>query len=166
MYFIPDYSSLSGFLAANPGWVAVATTVCAPIAGLFNGGSVTIPNIAPGANAYYIVIGWSGSAASLDGAIASGNAKVGESALFTTGTGNPTTTPPETAVPLSATFTGLTLANIPEPSTFALTGLGLASSAGLPPAQVIGAANNGARSSPAAPFYFVPAASRPLPSLA
>src|SRR5664279_4368898 len=92
LHFIPDYSSLSGFLAANPGWVSVATTGIAVSAGLFSGGEQTIASIAPGANADYIVIGWTGSYASFDVAFAA-NAFLGESALLTTATGNPTLTP-------------------------------------------------------------------------
>ena len=46
-----NYSSLSAFLAANPGWAAVATTEINVAAGQFNGGTVTINNVAPGANA-------------------------------------------------------------------------------------------------------------------
>lgn len=125
-YFIPNYSSLAGFLVANPGWVVVATTGSAVAGGLFNGGVVTINNIAAGAHADYIFIGWSGAFGNLDTAIASGNAKVGESVIATTATGDPTATPQGVPVSLSGTFAGLTLAPIPEPSTFTLAGLGLA----------------------------------------
>ena len=123
LYFIPDYSSLSGFLAANPGWVPVATTGSTVFGGLFNGGEQTIASVAPGANADYIVIGWKGPYASFDVAFAA-NAFMGESALLTTATGNPTLTPPSTPVNLNTTFTGITLAPIPEPTSFALAGLG------------------------------------------
>jgi hypothetical protein len=71
------------------------------------------------------MIGWTGSSASYDIAFAA-NAFLGESAIARTATGNPTATPPGTAVPLSDTFTGITPAPTPEPSTFALAGLGLA----------------------------------------
>jgi len=123
---IVNYGSLELWEAANPGWAAVATTGPTTIAGLINGGSVTIANIAAGANAEYIVVGWTGSSANFDAALAA-NVLYGESALLTTGTGNPTATPPGTATPLSGTFTGITMAPIiPEPTSFALAGLGLA----------------------------------------
>ena len=121
LYFIPDYSSLSGFLGANPGWSAIATTGIGPLPGRFNGGNVALPGIAGGATAECVIIGWTGSAPSLDMALLTAGL-MGSSPMLTTATGNPTTTPPGTPVLLSAT---ITLAPIPEPPTFALTGLGI-----------------------------------------
>jgi hypothetical protein len=66
-----------------------------------------MPNIAPGASAEYFMIGWTGSSTRWDAAVASG-AFVGASAIVTTATGNPLTTPPETPVSLSSTFQGMT----------------------------------------------------------
>ena len=104
-----NFSSLEGFLAANPGWQSVATVwFTAPVAGRFNGGTVTIPNIAPGANAEYFLIGWTGSSVTWDAAVWSG-ALLGESAIFTTATGNPLAYPPVSPVSLAATFAGMTL---------------------------------------------------------
>ena len=126
--FNPNYSSLSGFLAANPGW-AVAGGVY-PIAfgaGLFNSGTVTINNIAEGANAEYVIIGWTGAFTSYDAAFASGSSMVGQSAIATTATGDPLATPvPGFPVSLRGTFGGFPQAIIPEPTSFALAGLGLA----------------------------------------
>jgi hypothetical protein len=125
-----NYSSLEGFLAANPGWAAVSGAITGlgnPVAGYFSGGTVTIGNIAAGASAEYTVIGWTGSAATFDAALAASGTFFGQSPMFTTGTGDPTATPPGTATSLKTTFTGMVLAPVvPEPATFALAGLGLA----------------------------------------
>jgi hypothetical protein len=131
----PAYNSLSAFLAANPGW-AVATGTSNPgglsANGIFGIGNATIANIAEAASADYFLIGWNGTANSIDGAIsaviAGGSAFGGMSAVFTTTTGDPISTP--TTLPISTrnTFVGMTLAPIivPEPTSFALAGLGLA----------------------------------------
>jgi len=67
--FLPGYSSLAGFLAANPGWVAPLgafwTGPQGPVPinvapGIFNGGSAFISNVAGGADADYIAVGWTG----------------------------------------------------------------------------------------------------------
>jgi hypothetical protein len=51
----------------------------------------------------------------------------GQSAIFTTATGDPTATPvPGFPVSLRGSFAGLMMATIPEPTGFALVGLGLA----------------------------------------
>ncbi|MCX6925386.1 MAG: immunoglobulin domain-containing protein, partial [Verrucomicrobia bacterium] len=102
------YSSLTYFLAANPGWMLVATAAIGPVAGRFNGGVVTIPNIPRGENAQYFVIGWTGSAPTWDAAVTSG-AFMGQSATATTATGDPTTIPPGIPVSLQSTFQGMTL---------------------------------------------------------
>jgi len=129
--FSPMYSSLAGFFGANPGWSAVSITSILPIvAGEFNGGVVTINGIAAGAGAEYFVIGWTGPYTTYDAAFAACdfyNAFFGVSAIATTSTGNPRTTPPGIPVPLQTTFPGMLLAPqimIPEPATAALAGLG------------------------------------------
>lgn len=133
-----NYGSLAGFISANPGWAAsigpnTGTTanpaLIGAAAGIINGGTYTIDNIGAGAAASYLWLGWTGAATTFDQALASGTAFMGESAVFTTATGNPLAVPPGTAVLLSATFGGITLAPlavIPEPTSFALAGLGLA----------------------------------------
>jgi hypothetical protein len=118
-------SSLSGLVANNPGWTLGAVTPIAPVAGRFNGGNITLTGIAAGANVSYAVIGWVGNFASFDAALAGGAAMLGVNATaFTMATGgvDPLVPPPS----LSTSFTGLTLQPIPEPSTFALAGLGAA----------------------------------------
>jgi len=130
---VSSYSSLSGFLQANPGWAqpANAAGIGTPGAislgaGVFAAGTYTINNIGDGANAQYFLIGWTGSSANWDTAMASG-AMVGESAIFTTGTSSLVGTPaPPLPVNLRGTFGGMTLSPVPEPTSFALAGLGLA----------------------------------------
>jgi hypothetical protein len=124
-----NYGSLSAFMTANAGWADIATTpITSLTAGQFGGGGVTIPGIAAGGSASYFILGWNGPSTTIDAAMGAG-AFVGESAVFTTATGNPLATPPGTPVNLNTTFTGMLLAPqvvIPEPSTFALAGLGVA----------------------------------------
>ena len=125
--FHPYYYTMAGFLAANPGWSAIATTGIAPVAGVFNGGIVTLPGIAGGANAEYVVIGWTGSSATWDGAAwrVMDGVFVGSSPMLTTTTGDPTTTPPAPPTRLSDTFTGITLlVPTPEPTSVMLAGVG------------------------------------------
>jgi len=138
-----EFSSLAGFLAANPGWVGAwgpntGTTanpaLIAAAAGIINGGTYTINNIGLGADADYIWLGWTGNFTSFDAALASANQLgsltfMGASAIYTTATANPLATPPGTPVNLKTSFAGITLAPvvvIPEPTSFALAGLGLA----------------------------------------
>jgi hypothetical protein len=129
---ILNYSSLAGFLAVNPGWAAAvnnsgaAPTPIALAAGLFSGGTYTINNIAEATNAEYFLIGWTGASTTWDAAFAGGSSAFGQSAIATTATGDPLATPvPGFPVSLRPTFPGLIL-GMPEPSTSALAGLGLA----------------------------------------
>ena len=101
-----NFTSLEGFLAGNPGWADIATTGIQGAAGRFNGGTVTLTNVAGGANAEYVIIGWTGNSATLDEAFRAG-ALVSWSPMLTTTTGR-AGTPPIAATPLSATFTGIT----------------------------------------------------------
>lgn len=120
--------SLTAFLAANPGWQAIATSIKAigPVAaGRFNAGTVTVPTATPGAPIQAAVAAWGGNYATFDAA-QQASAAIGVSGPFAVATGNPTTTPPGTAGSLSA-FTGVTaISAVPEPSTLALAGLGAA----------------------------------------
>jgi len=134
--FVPAFSSLAGFLAANPGWAVPyvdppgATAPIAPVPGRFFGGTMTIYPLGEGADADYVVIGWTGPYATYDAAYAADLATpnssfLGMSAIATTPTGNPFT-PPSLPVLLAYTFKGMRLAPavIPEPTTFLLAGLG------------------------------------------
>jgi len=140
--FLPAYSSLAGFLAANPGWVVPYSSpygnpapqdpspiILAP--GRFNGDVMTIYPLNPGGDADYVVIGWTGPYATYDAAYAADlanpdNSFLGMSAIATTHTGNPTLVNPSAPVVLAYTFQGMTLAPavIPEPATVLLVGLG------------------------------------------
>jgi hypothetical protein len=130
--FLPGYSSLAGFLAANPGWgVPWAPVPISAAPGRFNGGTFTIYPLVPGADADYVVIGWTGPYATYDAAYAADLANLnssflGMSAITTTQTGNPTLSPPGVAIALGPTFQGITLAPavIPEPTTVLTAGLG------------------------------------------
>jgi hypothetical protein len=136
--FSTTYSSLQGFVTANPGWSFAVGTPAASIigfgAGLFNGGGLTIPGIPAGGAAEYMVVGWSGAFTTYEAAYAAALANPAASFLGVSAidnilkTADPTTTPPGTPVTLRPTFTGITLAPlvIPEPTSFALAGLGLA----------------------------------------
>jgi hypothetical protein len=125
--------NLTDWLTANPGWSAFADSKIAlgPVVGRFNKGGITVPTATAGATIDAMVAAWGGGKATFDEAYAAGE-QVGVSSKFTVATGNPTTTPPGTATAITggaAPFAGLTLAPasvIPEPSTFALAGLGAA----------------------------------------
>jgi hypothetical protein len=134
-----NYSSIAGFLAANPGWALPSNATGAGTpgliglgAGVFADGTYTINNIGDGANAQYFLIGWTGTAVTADAAIAAAisyAACFGESAIFTTATSSLVGTPaPPLPVNLRGTFGGMTLFPIdtPESSSIVLAGLGLA----------------------------------------
>jgi hypothetical protein len=80
-----------------------------------NSVDVTVPGIAPGANATFRMRVWNTDAASYDSAL-----RFGESANFTTAVGGGTL-PPTNLVGLQA----FTIRNVPEPTTIALGLLGL-----------------------------------------
>ena len=126
--FAPTYTTLASFLSANPGWAAVAVSPLNTAAGLFNGGTQTIANIGLAASAHYMLIGWTGAANSYDAAVLAGTAFAGASSVFTTATADPIGPPPGTPVNLNKSFVGVSLAPlvVPEPTSFALAGLGLA----------------------------------------
>jgi len=93
---------------------------------------VTTPaGTAGGAQAIFEVVGWTGNFANWAAASAPGGAaKIGQSAEFVNGTGNPGGSPATPAVLLSGTggaWNGnLVIAPVPEPTTLALGGLGAA----------------------------------------
>jgi len=122
------------WFTANSAWTAIPASIIAigPTAGRFNGGTVTVPTATPGAGISAIVAGWSGNAADLNAAYTA-QANIGFSAPFAlAGTGNPLSVPPGTAVAITGAglFGGVdalpTGSTIPEPSTLALAGLGVA----------------------------------------
>ena len=110
--FGTSFTTLEAWLAANPGWQSVATVgFTTPAAGRFNGGTVTLPNVAGGASAEYVIIGWTGTAATFDAAMGVTGTLFGSSPMLTTTTGSGGT-PPIPATLLSATFTGMTLGTL------------------------------------------------------
>ena len=122
--FVVEYPTLASFLHLNPGWHSAAVGSVNAASGIFNNGSVSLTGIPAGESADYCVIGWTGTSTNFDTARANG-AFLGQSAVFTTLTGDATT-----PVNLNATFTGMTLAPeynpIPEPSIFAVFALAAA----------------------------------------
>jgi len=114
----------SAWYAANPGWsLGPVVGFSTPVAGKFNGGTMTLSPLAPGGTIDYVIAGWVGSYSTMDTAYAA-NSPVGVSTKFTTKTGDPTTNPAGSPVPLADTFGGMTI--IPEPSSLALAGVALA----------------------------------------
>jgi hypothetical protein len=109
-----NYSSLTGFLSANPGWIVYDTVHIGPVPGRFVGSIVTIAPLMAGGNIGYITIGWTWSAATFDAAYKAWqpNTFFAESALATTATGNPTATPPGLPVSLADTIKGRVLTSL------------------------------------------------------
>jgi hypothetical protein len=118
----------AAFKTANPLWKQEAAFgFTTPAAGKFTGGQLSLSPLTPaGSGIDYVIMGWTGAAASFDAALSSGSAMLNVSAKFASGTGNPTASPPGTPVPLSSSFGGMVLQPVPEPSTLALAGLGAA----------------------------------------
>jgi hypothetical protein len=127
--YTPWTSSMTGaaFVAANAGWKLEAAAGFNPLlAGRFNSGNLTLTPLANiGAGVDYVVMGWTGTAG-FDAALAAAGGMVNVSTKFHTAVGDGSVTPPGAPVLMSGTFTGMTLQPVPEPSTFALAGLGAA----------------------------------------
>jgi hypothetical protein len=122
--------SLTAYLAANPGWSAIESSIKAigPIAaGRFNAGTITVPTTAPGVPIQAAVAAWQGNFASFDLAY-TGASAIGVSSSFAVSPGNPSITPatPAGGITGANQFAGVTALAIPEPSTLALAGLGAA----------------------------------------
>ena len=116
---------MAGTTATSLASVAETGFLSSAGAGYFNGGTVTLPFIAPGATGFFQVRFFDTAAGSFAAAQAANLYNTwGQSSIFSVATGG-AGTPPTTPAPL----TGLTsvLANIPEPSALALIALGSAS---------------------------------------
>jgi hypothetical protein len=113
--------------AVNPGWsLEMVIGFLSPThPGRFQGGALTLYPLPPGGNIDYVVVGWTGIYQSFDAAMAAG-AMVNVSDKLSSRTGDPTLVPPGAPVHLANTFGGMTLMPVPEPSAFALAGLGAA----------------------------------------
>jgi len=103
-----------------------------PVPGRFIGGVRTVPwgygssGIEPGGLVTLMVRGWVGSASSWNEATGTATL-LGYSAPFTIDTGDPTLLLAETPTSIVNAFPGLDLVYIPEPSSLALIGFGIAS---------------------------------------
>jgi hypothetical protein len=108
-----------------------------PLAGNTLATTFTLGNVAAGGSGEVMLVGWTGTATDWNTAWASGTGLFGWTGSTLSGgalewlnaTGNPGASPPITPVAFTygATgFNGLVLPIIPEPSTFALAGLGAA----------------------------------------
>lgn len=114
--------------AGNLAQIATTPLLTGAQAGYFLGGTQTIPTVAGGGTASILIDVY--NSATYSSLVQAQNANTpnswGESAAFTVVLGNPNSVPPGTP----ATLTGLKSFNlttgVPEPSTFALAGLGAA----------------------------------------
>ena len=108
-------------IIANAGWTPATT--------------FTLPTATGGANVEVTVVGWTGPYADWNSALTaytglfgwSGSYINGGALAWQNGTGNPNASPPTTPVALTTGavgYDGLVLWRMPEPSTFALAGLG------------------------------------------
>lgn len=125
---------LAGPSAGSLAAVGNTTTFIGAAPGYFNGGTVAIGTVIPGNQAFFTVAVWLSSFANLAAAQASGQPNSwGEAGynyisgtltpftVTTGGVGSPAT-PPATL----SSLTAFNLVGVPEPSTFALAGLGAA----------------------------------------
>lgn len=118
---------LAGATAGALTPVSGTATFAAP--GVFLGSQRVLTGLAPASYPFFQVRVWEnkgGTLTSYAAAVAAGNAQYGQSTVFqlantTAGLGNPGATPPIPA-PALVGMTGFTL--VPEPSTYALLGLG------------------------------------------
>jgi len=113
----------STWLRLSPGWtLGPVTDLIDP--GRFNGGTVSLTGIPAGADADYLIFGWTpgGGIASFDEALLSGYSLYQVSDIFVTPTGSAA----GPGVSLADTFKGMTLGGtIPEPNGIALSVLGI-----------------------------------------
>ncbi len=130
LYYSP--TSVSDPMAAALHLISGGVATIAPVAGQFNGGTKTTDVDALGGSTIYVSIrGWTGNYATWDLAFAAAQSGtqvwMGATTPFAVATGNPAGSPPTlpTALSTVAGFTGLMLV-VPEPTTFALAGLGAA----------------------------------------
>ena len=112
------YSTLGACLSANPYWTLAVPTAPFTAPGIFSGSVLTLDGIKEGEPIQYVVLAWTSLAPTFDAALGSGE-KVGISEMFTTYTGTASN-----PVNIADSFGGMTIPLIPEPSAFALAGLG------------------------------------------
>lgn len=125
---------MAGPSAASLTQVATTRFLSAATAdGFFQAGTVSIPTVAGGTTAFLQIEVWdttlgnTTTGATFDQATAWGvthSDAWGWSSVFSVTTGNPTGNPPTTPTLLQGVLTSFSLNNVPEPSSFALIGLG------------------------------------------
>lgn len=122
------YGGVNGSLEGALVQLGAAHPVTAGTGFILAGGTRLVPGVAEGDPASLQVRAWDGAYATYEAAIAGATGLVGKTAVFSNPTGGPTTSPPSTPAFLSGWTEQLVVspAIIPEPSTFALAGLGLA----------------------------------------
>jgi len=126
-------NTYTAVLMAGPNATSLAqiatATVGATSAGYFLGGTQVIPTVPGGGTANILIDVYQTSLGSFAAAQAANTANAwGQSTGFTVKLGDPNATPPGVPAPLSG-LTSITLNKggvVPEPSTFALAGLGAA----------------------------------------
>jgi hypothetical protein len=113
-----------------------------PLAGVLFGYNLTLAEATSGASEEVLVVGWTGPYANWNSAYTAssanpsgvllawtGSGASGGALAWVNGTGNPNAIPPTVPVPLTtgpAGYNGLVFESIPEPSLFALAGVGTA----------------------------------------
>lgn len=133
LWAVDGTTEISAFSAVN----GVSPLALGPVAGRFSTPTaITVPGIAAGGIVSAVVRGWTGGFASYNEALTAAQANaaasfLGYSGIFRVDTGDPTAIPAGTPGNIVTSisgqgFAGVTLVAIPEPSTFALAGLGAA----------------------------------------
>jgi hypothetical protein len=124
------YWGALGSLEGDLMQLGASTGVTSGTGFLVNGGvRTTGPATAGGAQGTFQVRAWNGAFSTYELAFAGAQATslFGRTTPFANPTGDPNGTPPGTAAQLSGWTTPITVSAIPEPSTIALAGLGVAS---------------------------------------
>jgi hypothetical protein len=120
------YGGVDGSLEGALVQLGAAHQVSAGTGFILAGGTRLVPGVAEGNPASLQVRAWDGGFATYELAFADGTGSLGKTAVFSNPTGGPATSPPSTPAFLSGWTSQLVVTAVPEPSTFALAGLGLA----------------------------------------
>jgi hypothetical protein len=121
LLYVPQGTALGSLTP----WSTVFTTTLAQAGKFYDGATKALPGIALGATATLAVQGWTGAYASMAEAVTAG-VNVGKTLAFDNPTGG-AGTPPGAPMNLTGWLDSnpLILLPVPEPSTFALLGLGV-----------------------------------------